>query len=1282
MVFNYLDNDVKVTGSNTESNYLTAELLVPGTNWSKTSNINASANTLTFYYPFGITNINGEYTAGVDAAIPNIVPQFISNNSGNWNDKTIWSVTNGSTFPCPDGGPNGFIVTINQGNVVHNFGTIEGTGTMYLESGGLPAGKYASFFDCGNGGTLEFGGTGLNYTLIGGYLFQTVPKLFFTGTGTRVLPNNDIIICTQLKIDGPTLDNSIYNKKLTVQGTMELYNTGVFNSGTGIGASVTFAGLSAQTIGGTFGNFSGTNAFNNLEINNSNGLTLNGPTELKGNLLLTDGNITTTSANSLTVSNILNNCVTPAGGSLTSYVSGPLTKTIVQGDNFVFPVGKGINIGNLLTLSATQSGTQNWTVEYFNPNLFTGLLMPLTAINMKEYWNVSSVSGNKAIVNIKWSASSDLSPIMTQNGILDMKIAQYDGINNYWTQLASSASGDNNSGSAQTSSLISMPANGNYNFTLGCLNQVKPTVKFAPAGPVCGANFIPITLSSGIPNFSPYSISYTKGGIAQTPLTPTSFPTNIPTDVSGGVYQITGFTYNYPAGTIHSGVFDPTVVTSFAVPTTAIAGPDQSICGGTSTTLAGNSPSSGTGQWSILSGAGGTIVTPTNPASIFKGTNGSTYTLRWTISNGTCISTDDAVIIFPLLAVQPSNFTVSSANVCLGASGVVYTVPNDPTASAYNWTYSGTGANITGITNSVLIDFSNTATSGTLSVTSTNSCNTSIPRTISITLNQNIWLGTSSSNWGSPSNWQAGILPPSGADLSFVASPVNNLVLDVNRTIGNLLINGNSQLVIQPATCLTVNGSITTLNNDQIYIQSSPTLANGSLISPNATNVKATVEMYSKAYCTNPGTKTGYTWQYFGIPVTSVIASPTFDGSYVRLYNEAITVPNGKWTSLTNSSQLSSFIGYEITQTNPTIIIFKGVLETGSKTIPLTNTTGAYDPGQNILSNPYTAAIDITKLASAFGPNTEATIYIYNTGSFGQWSTNNGEGTNNSTSNIAGQYIAIPQSAAGTGSIPYDIPSMSGFLVKATTAAGSFSMNYNTVMSNINPLRAPVQLKQSTDKVYMEISLKGEHYSDRMWLINQPGTTRGFDNGWDGYKMTGDVGTPQLFAMEESGNYQISTSDDMNNTYLGFQAGIDTQDTLTFNNENIETKYKSIYLFDLVENRIIDITKSGTQYMFMTESTPGPVKRFQIVASPVENETTSAAKLNVFTAGNTVFVQNSGILNGEMIVYDMMGRMLKKAPFAPYGVTAVQVGTIPGAYVVKAATNNESVSKKIIIEKE
>jgi hypothetical protein len=73
-----------------------------------------------------------------------------------------------------------------------------------------------------------------------------------------------------------------------------------------------------------------------------------------------------------------------------------------------------------------------------------------------------------------------------------------------------------------------------------------------------------------------------------------------------------------------------------------------------------------------------------------------------------------------------ASFVTAPVSVCAGSTGVVYNVTNDPTV-AYAWNYSGTGAVINNsTTNNVTLDFSNTATSGNLTVITTkNGCSSS-----------------------------------------------------------------------------------------------------------------------------------------------------------------------------------------------------------------------------------------------------------------------------------------------------------------------------------------------------------------------------------------------------------------------------------------------------------------------------------------------------------------------------------------------------------------------------
>jgi hypothetical protein len=169
LVLNYLQGDV--VGD--EPNYLAARLMVPGTTWNIYPGVDFNLNTITSGYVTQ-NNISGEYTAGTAASFFNNIPTYTSNKNGNWTDNTIWDQTAGDIYPCPVGGPNGFIVivkdivTINTNNCYaykttingrleikspsfgHNLGTVDGNGTLYLESGSFPAGVFTAFLSCAN----------------------------------------------------------------------------------------------------------------------------------------------------------------------------------------------------------------------------------------------------------------------------------------------------------------------------------------------------------------------------------------------------------------------------------------------------------------------------------------------------------------------------------------------------------------------------------------------------------------------------------------------------------------------------------------------------------------------------------------------------------------------------------------------------------------------------------------------------------------------------------------------------------------------------------------------------------------------------------------------------------------------------------------------------------------------------------------------------------------------------------------------------------------------------
>jgi hypothetical protein len=503
---------------------------------------------------------------------------------------------------------------------------------------------------------------------------------------------------------------------------------------------------------------------------------------------------------------------------------------------------------------------------------------------------------------------------------------------------------------------------------------------------------------------------------------------------------------------------------------------------------------------------------------------------------------------------------------------------------------------------------------------------------------------------------------------SATATTANDLTIG-----GNLNISNTANLTIETSTAVNVNGSINNSAGDNgLYIKSGSAAPNGSLTFKNTFEnpVQATVEMYSKA--SKP--TTSYKWQYFGIPLRSTNTLPSFYGSYVRRLNEAGSggggfEPTRLWVQLTESSTLSSFTGYEITQTSPKTIYFSGILENRNyNSDQLAYTIGAQYPGQHLIGNPYTAAIDISKIE--FGTTDaqiiENTVYLFNTGSFADWTSAGPVST--IESNLAGQYIAIPVNVANrVEGLPSQIPSMQAFLVKVKSASEYATVNIpygsvGTVVKNTTQLRS-----KSITNISTQIELKGEKFSDKVWLITDPQCTSGYDNGWDGYKIIGSSSAPQLFASENAGRFQVNSKDDIVGTVLSYIINQSQYCTLKFTHQNLSEKYESLYLFDMYDNKYIDISATGTEYGFYATNNSVAQDRFKIVSRPgvttdTDNKTSG---FNIYSFNNKIKISNHLGLKGNISVYDCTGKLLleKQLSSEPNSIIETQFET--GIYIVK-----------------
>jgi hypothetical protein len=130
---------------------------------------------------------------------------------------------------------------------------------------------------------------------------------------------------------------------------------------------------------------------NNLTVNDAGGITLGSAVTVTGVLKLTNGLLTTTASNLLTMSS----SSSVVGASDSSFVNGPIKK--VGNSGFLFPVGK-IGTGyQAIEISAPALATDAFTVEYSRSTLGTATNPPIHIVSGCEYWQLNQSAGASTI---------------------------------------------------------------------------------------------------------------------------------------------------------------------------------------------------------------------------------------------------------------------------------------------------------------------------------------------------------------------------------------------------------------------------------------------------------------------------------------------------------------------------------------------------------------------------------------------------------------------------------------------------------------------------------------------------------------------------------------------------------------------------------------------------------------------------------------------------------------------------------------------------------------------
>ncbi|QQS29974.1 MAG: hypothetical protein IPM47_03205 [Sphingobacteriales bacterium] len=588
---------------------------------------------------------------------------------------------------------DGFLVT---------GGNADGTGNITFSSVNIPknsgGGMYArnisgctqtltnnSFYNnmAGYGGgfySLNFGSQTIsNNAFYNNIVNNAGGGLDLTNYNTQIVDNNTSYNNRAVSGGGASIGN--------VSGSQTVTNNAIYNNaitGTGGGLSISNSNASGQQT------ITNNTIYNNTSTSNSGGLyTTNfGTQNISNNTIynntgsntggVTLSNSGTNAQQTFTHNTVFNNTATGSGGGLTTLNYGTTPQQTIANNaifnNSAVGVGGGINMGgsSASSLQTIINNTiYNNTANSNGGGLYVSNSGTQNCHNNIFWANKKGANNNVAgaDIHVQSGVTTFTHCLTQQNSTFSSGTGIINNQNPFFIDPANPAGADGIHRTADDGLRLS-----------SCSPAINAgTSTGAPSTDIIGTSrpqFIEIDMGA-YESTTNYSAPPTAGITNNTGTTVlTCITTSISVTATGGSSYAWsgGATPNTADNTFTtSGTYTVTVTNSGGCtatasvvvtnndPTTANAGPNQSVSI-SSATMAANTPSFGSAEWSLVSGSG-TITTPGSPTTTITNLGVGTNTFRWTIFNAPCTpSTDDVEITYSpaVNLVCPINNTVGS----------------------------------------------------------------------------------------------------------------------------------------------------------------------------------------------------------------------------------------------------------------------------------------------------------------------------------------------------------------------------------------------------------------------------------------------------------------------------------------------------------------------------------------------------------------------------------------------------------------------------------------------
>ncbi len=511
----------------------------------------------------------------------------------------------------------------------------------------------------------------------------------------------------------------------------------------------------------------------------------------------------------------------------------------------------------------------------------------------------------------------------------------------------------------------------------------------------------------------------------------------------------------------------------------------------------------------------------------------------------------------------------------------------------------------------------------------------------------NTWLNTSSSSWATATNWSRGSVPVSSDNVGIYSySGGTQPSLTENLSVQNLFLGEGSNFSFSGNLTTAANaflnsplsfasGKTVTINGN-LYIDDAAKSANLSLASGSSMITSGSVEGTADI---DMDINSGQ-WHFISAPVSG-IQSGMFAGNYLQLYNESLH----QWEDITVlDHDLSAVHGFSLWYNaggkGPgTTFTFSGTPFTGTQNYALSFTeyssSGDANEGANLVGNPYPSYLD--------------------------WDEVNGYGTKY-TYNGNGYDVYTPTGDYGAGS-RYVAP-MEGFFVVTNSNGTEFTLT--------NAMRTHNSSKKEASALTngIVLSANSQNYSDALYIVFDQSANENFELPRDAWKfISGTTGICQIWSQCPDGNLAVDVRPETKSIQLGFannEAG-----TYSIGIQEI-ADISTAMLEDTKLNIFHDLSEGAYSFDWRLNDDE---TRFKLHLNTTAVSEINGSAVQAYVAGGNIIIQSEQQPQ-RITLTDITGRILGVWK----NTENIPVPTTTGVYLVTIETDNQRITKKIIVE--